>query len=42
MITGKNMKLTSKNPVTIQVYGHQWWWEVNILISEPTNGHHRE
>ncbi len=20
--------LTSKNPVTIDVIGHQWWWEV--------------
>src|SRR3954467_12679684 len=30
VITGKKVEgLTSKNPVTIQVIGHQWWWEVN-------------
>jgi cytochrome c oxidase subunit II len=29
VITGKYMySLESKNPVSIQVYGHQWWWEV--------------
>lgn len=29
VVTGKNAAgLTSKNPVTIQVIGHQWWWEV--------------
>ena len=29
VITGKRVEgLTSKNPVTIQVIGHQWWWEV--------------
>ncbi|HZQ25687.1 MAG TPA: cytochrome c oxidase subunit II [Terriglobales bacterium] len=29
VITGKKVEgLTSKNPVTIQVTGHQWWWEV--------------
>jgi cytochrome c oxidase subunit II len=28
-ITGKKVEgETSKNPVTIQVIGHQWWWEV--------------
>ena len=29
VITGKKVEgLTSKNPVTIQIIGHQWWWEV--------------
>ncbi|HWR15935.1 MAG TPA: cytochrome c oxidase subunit II [Terriglobales bacterium] len=29
VITSKYMNsLQSKNPVSIQVYGHQWWWEV--------------
>jgi cytochrome c oxidase subunit 2 len=29
VITGKRVEgLTSKNPITIQVTGHQWWWEV--------------
>jgi cytochrome c oxidase subunit II len=29
VVTGKKAAgLTSKNPVTIQVIGHQWWWEV--------------
>ena len=29
MITGKKVEgLTSKQPITIQVTGHQWWWEV--------------
>ncbi len=29
VITGKRVEgLTSKNPVTIQVTGHQWWWEI--------------
>jgi cytochrome c oxidase subunit II len=28
VITGKKVEgLTSQNPVTIQVTGHQWWWE---------------
>ena len=28
VITGKKVEgLTSKNPVTIQITGHQWWWE---------------
>ncbi len=26
--------LTSPNPVTINVYGHQWWWELNYPNSE--------
>jgi len=29
IITGEKVEgITSKNPVTIQVTGHQWWWEV--------------
>jgi cytochrome c oxidase subunit II len=29
VVTGKYMySLESKNPVSIQVFGHQWWWEV--------------
>ena len=29
VITGKRVEgLSSKNPVTIQIIGHQWWWEV--------------
>jgi cytochrome c oxidase subunit 2 len=29
VITGKSVEgLTSKNPVTIQITGHQWWWEI--------------
>jgi cytochrome c oxidase subunit 2 len=29
VVTGKKVEgLTSKNPVTIQIIGHQWWWEV--------------
>jgi cytochrome c oxidase subunit 2 len=28
VITGKRVEgLTSKNPITIQITGHQWWWE---------------
>ena len=30
VVTGKRVEgLTSKNPVTIQIIGHQWWWEIN-------------
>ena len=29
VVTGKRVQgLTSKNPVTIQITGHQWWWEI--------------
>lgn len=29
VVTGKRAAgLTSKNPVTIHIMGHQWWWEV--------------
>jgi cytochrome c oxidase subunit 2 len=29
VVTGKKAAgLTSSNPVTIQIIGHQWWWEV--------------
>src|SRR4051794_20906462 len=28
-VTGKaNASLSSKNPIAIEVTGHQWWWEV--------------
>jgi cytochrome c oxidase subunit II len=27
--------LNSKNPITIQVTGHQWWWEVTYSNPEP-------
>jgi cytochrome c oxidase subunit 2 len=29
VVTGKTVEgLSSKNPITIQVIGHQWWWEL--------------
>jgi cytochrome c oxidase subunit II len=29
VVTGKRAGgLTSKNPITIQIIGHQWWWEI--------------
>ena len=29
VVTGKRVEgLTTNNPVTIQVTGHQWWWEI--------------
>lgn len=35
VITGKRVEgLTSKNPVTIQINGHQWWWEVTYPNSQ--------
>jgi cytochrome c oxidase subunit II len=35
VITGKRVEgLTSKNPVTIQITGHQWWWEVSYPNSQ--------
>src|SRR5213075_57785 len=35
VITGKRVEgLTSKNPITIQVIGHQWWWEVTYPNSQ--------
>jgi cytochrome c oxidase subunit 2 len=35
VVTGKRAEgLTSKNPVTIQVVGHQWWWEVTYPNSQ--------
>jgi cytochrome c oxidase subunit II len=35
IVTGKKAAgLTSKNPVTIQVTGHQWWWEVTYPNSQ--------
>jgi cytochrome c oxidase subunit 2 len=37
VITGKKVEgaTTSKNPVTIQITGHQWWWEVQYPNTEP-------
>jgi cytochrome c oxidase subunit 2 len=36
--TGKAMaSLQSKNAVTIEVTGHQWWWEVRYPDSNPSN-----
>ena len=36
--TGKAMaSLQSKNPVTIEVTGHQWWWEVRYPDSISSN-----
>jgi cytochrome c oxidase subunit 2 len=35
VITGKRVEgLTSRNPVTIQITGHQWWWEVSYPNSQ--------
>jgi len=35
VVTGKKVEgLTSKNPVTIQLTGHQWWWEVTYPNSQ--------
>jgi cytochrome c oxidase subunit 2 len=35
VITSKRVEgLTSKNPVTIQITGHQWWWEVTYPNSQ--------
>jgi cytochrome c oxidase subunit 2 len=35
VITGKRVEgLTSNNPVTIQITGHQWWWEVTYPNSQ--------
>jgi cytochrome c oxidase subunit 2 len=35
VITGKKVEgLTSKNPVTVQITGHQWWWEVTYPNSQ--------
>lgn len=34
-VTGKYMNsLVSKNPVSIQVIGHQWWWEIQYPNSD--------
>jgi cytochrome c oxidase subunit 2 len=36
--TGRAMaSLQSKNPVTIEVIGHQWWWEVHYPDPIPAN-----
>lgn len=35
VITGKRVEgLTSKNPVSIQITGHQWWWEITYPNSQ--------
>jgi cytochrome c oxidase subunit II len=35
VVTGKRAGgLTSKNPITIQIIGHQWWWEINYPNSQ--------
>jgi cytochrome c oxidase subunit II len=35
VVTGRYMyALESKNPVSIQVFGHQWWWEVQYPNSD--------
>jgi cytochrome c oxidase subunit 2 len=35
VVTGKRVEgLTSKNPVTVQITGHQWWWEVTYPNSQ--------
>lgn len=37
VITGKRAEgITSKNPISIQVIGHQWWWEIRYLNSDPS------
>jgi cytochrome c oxidase subunit 2 len=36
VITGKRVEgSTSKNPITIQITAHQWWWEVTYPNSQP-------
>jgi cytochrome c oxidase subunit 2 len=35
VVTGERVEgLTSKNPVTIQINGHQWWWEITYPNSQ--------
>lgn len=35
--TGKYMNsLASKNPVSIEVIGHQWWWEIRYPNTDPS------
>lgn len=37
VVTGKQIIYPdSKNPVVIEVVGHQWWWEVNYPNSDPS------
>jgi cytochrome c oxidase subunit 2 len=37
VVTGKYMNsLASKNPVSIVVIGHQWWWEVRYPNADPS------
>jgi cytochrome c oxidase subunit 2 len=36
VVTGHTIAgLTSKNPVTIDIIGHQWWWEVRYEATQP-------
>jgi cytochrome c oxidase subunit 2 len=35
VITGKRVQGATKNPITIQITGHQWWWEVTYQNSQP-------
>jgi cytochrome c oxidase subunit 2 len=35
VITGKRVQGATKNPITIQITGHQWWWEVTYPNSQP-------
>ncbi len=35
VFTGKKLEgLTSKNPITVQITGHQWWWEITYPNSQ--------
>jgi cytochrome c oxidase subunit 2 len=35
VVTGKRVEgLASKNPVTVHITGHQWWWEVSYPNSQ--------
>ncbi len=35
VITGKRVEgMTSQNPLTIQITGHQWWWEITYPNSQ--------
>ena len=36
IVSGKKVHgVSAENPVTIQVTGHQWWWEFTYLDSQP-------
>ncbi len=38
IVTGKEVEggTTSKNPVSIELIGHQWWWEVRYPNTDPS------